>query len=283
MKLQFLPDLPHQRAAIDAVVNLFEGQPLSDSAFSVSIRETNSLFAELGFGNRLTLSDESLLENLRRIQERNNLPRAELLDGRHFAIEMETGTGKTYVYLRTAFELNKRYGFQKFIIVVPSIPIREGVLHSLETMRDHFNALYGTPFDHFVYDSKKLGLLRSYATANTMQVMVINIQALNRDVSASNGDTSSLVMYQEREELSGRRPIDFLQTTCPIVIVDEPQKMSAEASERAIARLNPPGRAGEDRVQVAFNVDQNRTLRVTVHDLATGQVVLADTPVVELR
>lgn len=239
MKLQFASDLPHQRGAIEAVSKLFEGQPLADSSFSVSLKGVDSLLSELGFGNRLVISDNVLLDNLRRIQEQNDIAQAAALPGRNFAVEMETGTGKTYVYLRTAFELKKLYGFQKFVIVVPSVPIREGVLHSIETMRDHFQALYGTPFDHFVYDSKKLGVLRAFATANSMQLMVINIQAFNRDVSAAKGDTSGLIMYQEREELSGRRPIDFLQATCPVVIIDEPQKMQAEASAAAIERLNP--------------------------------------------
>ena len=156
-----------------------------------------------------------------------------------YSIEMETGTGKTYVYLRTAFELNKTYGFLKFVVVVPSVPIREGVLHSIETMKDHFQALYGTPCSHFVYDSKQPGHMRNFATANSMQIMVINIQAFQRDVKDEDKPGAANLMYVEQDKLSGRRPIDFLRATFPIVIIDEPQKMEGEASAAAIRRLNP--------------------------------------------
>ncbi len=240
MQLKFDAALPYQRAAIDAAVGLFAGQPTEDSAFSVSLNAPGQLLTEQGLGNNLLLDDTAILANLQRVQETSGVPKARSLGGSDFAVEMETGTGKTYVYLRTAFELNATYGFKKFVIVVPSVPIREGVLHSISIMRDHFRTLYGASFDHFVYDSKQVGKLRAFATANTLQLMVINIQAFQRDVGE--GDTvtgASNVIYRELDRLSGQRPIDLLRATRPIVIIDEPQKMAGAASSAAIARLDP--------------------------------------------
>jgi type III restriction enzyme len=244
LKLKFDAALPFQRAAIDAALGLFEGQPLADSGLAISFNTGPLQLSELGgTGNNLVLGDAEILTNLRRVQEQNGIPKVATLGSRDFAVEMETGTGKTYVYLRSAFELHQTYGFTKFVIVVPSVPIREGVLHSISIMRDHFAALYGTPFDHFVYDSKQLGRLRAFATANTLQLMVINIQAFQRDVKDADADTSGAgsanVIYREQDRLSGQRPIDFLRATRPVVIVDEPQKMEGTASTAAIARLNP--------------------------------------------
>ncbi|MDP9359556.1 MAG: DEAD/DEAH box helicase family protein [Chloroflexota bacterium] len=239
MQLKFDPTLPYQRAAIDAAVGLFAGQPLEDSAFSVSLNTRGMLLSEQGLGNNLLLDQDAIFANLQRVQEANGVPKASNLLGRDYAVEMETGTGKTYVYLRTAFELNATYGFKKFVIVVPSVPIREGVLHSISIMRDHFRTLYGAPFDHFVYDSKQVGKLRAFATANTLQLMVINIQAFQRDIGEGEAAGASNVIYRELDRLSGQRPIDFLRATRPIVIIDEPQKMSGAASAAAIARLEP--------------------------------------------
>src|SRR5262249_38483279 len=154
LKLKFDAALPFQRAAIDAALDLFEGQPLADSALAISFNTGPLQLSELGTGNNLVLSDADILTNLRSNQSQKGIRKATTLEARDFAVEMETGTGKTYVYLRTAFELHQTYGFSKFVIVVPSVPIREGVLHNISIMRDHFAALYGTPFDHFVYDSK---------------------------------------------------------------------------------------------------------------------------------
>ncbi len=242
MKLKFDAGLPFQRMAIDAVLGIFEGQPLADSSYSVSFNTGDLMQTELGFGNRLTLGDREIFANLQRVQEQNGIAKASQLDGNHFSIEMETGTGKTYVYLRTVFELNKNYGFRKFVIVVPSIPIREGVLHSIATMREHFAALYGTPFDHFVYDSRQLGRLWAFAKANSLQIMVINIQAFQRDIKETADETrkgTANVIYIEQDKLTGHRPIDFLQAARPIVIIDEPQKVEGEASAAAIERLEP--------------------------------------------
>ena len=142
------------------------------------------MLTDLGVGNNITLSDEQLLANVHKVQEANSIEKISKLQGSEFSIEMETGTGKTYVYLRSIFELSKHYGLRKFIIVVPSIAIREGVLKSIDIMKEHFSTLYNnTPFDSFVYDSKKLGSVRQFATSNQIQIMVINIQSFIKDVA----------------------------------------------------------------------------------------------------
>ncbi|MFT4040949.1 MAG: DEAD/DEAH box helicase family protein [Thermomicrobiales bacterium] len=238
MTLQFDAELPYQRDAIDAVVNLFAGQPLAGGGFDITFSAGPMLQTEFGVGNALALGDAELLENLQAMQEHNGIPRAATLAGRDFAIEMETGTGKTYVFLRTAFALHAAYGFSKFIIVVPSVAIREGVLHSIETMRAHFRALYGVPFDAFVYDSKQISKLRQFATANTLQFMVITLQAFQRDVEDGDAGGGN-VIYREQDRLSGYRPIDYVQATHPVVIIDEPQNAMTTSATKAIARLNP--------------------------------------------
>ncbi len=256
MKLKFDATLAYQRSAIDSVVQIFDGQPLAESSFSVSLASYDlmgTVQTDLGLGNQLTLTDKQILANVNKIQESNNIPKVTELLGRHFSVEMETGTGKTYVYLRSIFELNKVYGFTKFIIVVPSVAIREGVLASIHLTREHFRTLYGKPFDSIEYDSKSLGKVRQFATANTIQVMVINIQSFQKDVK-DNDEISRLtsdqlkklnVINRESDKLSGRKPIEFIQATAPIVILDEPQSVEGNTlqgettSSRAISRLNP--------------------------------------------
>ena len=218
MKIKFDSSLAYQHDAIAAVVQTFAGQPLADSHFSVTLASTDIVGTqqtELGIGNQLVLDDERLLANVRQVQETNQLPRSETLMGRHFSIEMETGTGKTYVYLRTIFELNKEYGFTKFIIVVPSVPIREGVLASIDLMKEHFTAIYNQPFSRVVYDSKALGQVRQFATSNAIQIMIMNIQSFQKDVK-DDSEIASLtaeqlkklnVINREPHLLSGRKPI----------------------------------------------------------------------------
>ena len=154
---------------------------------------------------------------------------------------METGTGKTYVYLRTIFELSRRYGFQKFIIVVPSVAIREGVLKNIEITAEHFRALYNNlPFEHFVYDAKTVNRLRQFATSNTLQILVINIDAFRKNFTGTEAEQKSNVIYKESDKLSGRQPIEFVQAARPIVIIDEPQSVdSTEKAQEAIKALNP--------------------------------------------
>lgn len=247
MKLKFQSDLKFQREAMDAVVGLFEGQPMAQGEFEIGTM-FEGLISELGYGNRLILSPEALLENLQRVQDAADIKRVdgarlEVTDSiqgaddprggiPHFSVEMETGTGKTYVYLRTIYELNREYGFTKFIIVVPSVAIREGVLKNIELTGEHFEALYGrVPVDSWVYDSKQVSKLRQFASSNQVQILIINIDAFNK--------TTNNVIHGEQDRLSGRKPIDFIQATAPIVIVDEPQNMESQAARAAIASLNP--------------------------------------------
>ena len=191
--------------------------------------------SELGIGNRLTLLDEEILENLKEIQARNGLRPSESLESGDFTVEMETGTGKTYVYLRTIFELNKRYGFTKFVVVVPSIAIKEGVYKTLQITDDHFRALYsGTPFEYFLYDSAKLGQVRSFATSPQIQIMVVTVGAINKP------DVNNL--YKDSEKTGGEKPIDLVKATRPILIVDEPQSVDGGLrgqGKRALDAMDP--------------------------------------------
>jgi type III restriction enzyme len=250
MKLKFDPTLQYQQDAISAVVNVFDGQPfVQSSAMAFQALQIGGLFqSELGMGNSLSLDDDALLKNVQVVQEANDIAKTAALQGREFSVEMETGTGKTYVYLRSIFELNKVYGFKKFIIVVPSVAIREGVLHSITTMKEHFQTLYeNVPFDHFVYDSKRLGKVRQFASSNQIQIMVINIQSFQKDVADK--DLSEMtedelkklnVINRENDRMSGRRPIEFIQAARPIVIIDEPQSVdTTEKSRRAVGNLSP--------------------------------------------
>lgn len=160
MKLKFISDLDYQKQAIDSVVQIFNGQKMKQSNFTVyygTQEQAGMIQTALGIGNRLDLTSYEILKNVQEIQMKNGLPRSETLDGMNFTVEMETGTGKTYVYLRTIYELNKHYGFTKFVIVVPSVAIREGVYKSLQITKEHFNELYDhTPLEYFIYDSQKL-------------------------------------------------------------------------------------------------------------------------------
>jgi type III restriction enzyme len=233
MKIQFDGHQEYQLDAINSTLDLFEGQPLAQSDYEIRFDTvTGELFSELGVGNRLLLDDETLIANVRRVQQRNGITPVGSLAGRNFSVEMETGTGKTYVYLRTIYELNARYGYKKFIIVVPSVAIREGVLENIKLTREHFNTLYGNvPLDAWVYDSTQVSRLRQFASGNGMQLLVINIDAFNKKEIA--------VIHKEQDRLSGRKPIEFIQATNPVVIIDEPQNMETETARQAIASLHP--------------------------------------------
>jgi type III restriction enzyme len=264
MKLQFNPNQAFQLDAVAAVTDLFDGQPQGAPEYSViQLSEGLPLFGgqdrtELGVGNRLLVAENTLRDNLRAIQVHNDIevadptatPEAwELFDGPanqarlcpHFSVEMETGTGKTYVYLRTIFELSRRYGFQKFIIVVPSVAIREGVLKNIEITAEHFRALYNNlPFEHFVYDARRVNRLRQFAISNTLQILVINIDAFRKNFTGTEAEQKSNVIYKESDKLSGRQPIEFVQAARPIVIIDEPQSVDAtDKAQEAIKALNP--------------------------------------------
>jgi type III restriction enzyme len=241
VKLHFEPNLDYQLQAIEAVCDVFRGQETCRTEFTVTQRaiggQQSLAFAEsdLGVGNRLTLLDDELLENLVNIQIRQGLPPSSDLVSGDFTIEMETGTGKTYVYLRTIFELHKRYGFTKFVIVVPSLAIKEGVYKSLQITEDHFRGLYaGVPFGYFVYDSTKLGQVRNFATSPDIQIMVVTVGAINKK------DINNL--YKDSEKTGDSKPIDLIRATRPIVIVDEPQSVDGGLRGRgkeALGAMNP--------------------------------------------
>lgn len=258
MKFHFEPDLDYQRAAIEAVVDIFRGQEINRTEFTVTRRslatptsdgqrglalgaflgpqgELGLVENELGIGNRLSLLDDELLANLNDIQLRNGLRKSEALTSGDFTVEMETGTGKTYVYLRTIFELNRRYGFTKFVIVVPSVAIKEGVYKTLQITEEHFKALYsGQPFDYFLYDSSKLGQVRNFATSSTIQIMVVTVGAINKK------EVNNL--YKEQEKTGGEAPIDLIRATRPVVIVDEPQSVDgglSGAGKGALEAMKP--------------------------------------------
>ncbi|MBN9079746.1 MAG: restriction endonuclease subunit R [Rhizobiales bacterium 65-79] len=256
MKLHFEPDLEYQKAAIEAVAGLFRGQEINRTEFTVTRRpmaertgqndldlgeflgpqgELGLVESELGIGNRLTLLDDEIIANLKDIQLRNGLAPSSALTSGDFTVEMETGTGKTYVYLRTVFELNKLYGFTKFVIVVPSVAIKEGVYKTLQITEEHFKSLYsGQPFDYFLYDSTKLGQVRNFATSPNIQVMVVTVGAINKK------DVNNL--YKDSEKTGGERPIDLIRATRPILIVDEPQSVDgglSGAGKNALGEMNP--------------------------------------------
>lgn len=245
LKLKFDATLDYQRDAVSSVLDLFAELPLLSSGFSLTSQSPSTLaFTELGVGNPAATDQAELeattLANLRAVQERNNLPISDALDGMNFSVEMETGTGKTYVYLRTLFELNKRYGFTKFVVVVPNVAIREGVFASIDLLREHLRGLYdNVPCDAAVYDSKRLGRVRQFATANTIQLLIMNIQAFQKDVEEAVDLNKANIINRAQDRMSGRRPIEFIQATNPVVIIDEPQNVESEAALAAIARLNP--------------------------------------------
>lgn len=230
MKLKFDAEQQFQLDAIASVTDLFEGQQTTSSSGLFGVSELGMFQNEQGRGNLLQIDDATVLENLRRVQERNGLPLQDEFEGRNFSIEMETGTGKTYVYLRTIFELNKKFGFSKFIIVVPGKAIREGVLNSLDLTRDHLRSLYGNPaYDFFTYNSKRPADLRSFATSNNLSVMLINIEAFN---------TEDRIINKVNDDIGGV-PIELVQKTRSIVILDEPQNMESKAATAAIEALDP--------------------------------------------
>ena len=249
MKLKFKSQ-QFQTDAVAAVVDLFRGQEKRQDTFTIVNERQLNLDAGLGIGNILSISDEQLIDNMQEIQKRNSLPVTNggwkggfsfpisfpfsipARQAPNFCIEMETGTGKTYVYTKTIYELHKQYGFTKFIAVVPSVAIREGVYKSFQITADHFAAQYdNTPVRCFIYDSKKLSQVRLFATSSNIEIMIINIDAFKK---------SENVINQEQDRLNGETAMSYIQGTCPIVIIDEPQSVdNTPKAKEAIASLNP--------------------------------------------
>lgn len=252
MKIKFNPDLNHQIDAINAVIGVFEGQESFQSNFSVTgnalANQQLDLYSknnDMGVGNALKLLPEELYENTRHVQLLNGLAQTEnttqALPSLDFTVEMETGTGKTYVYLRSAFELHQRYGFTKFIIVVPSVAIKEGVYKSLQITEEHFKQTYkNVQYDYFVYDSSKRDQVRNFATNDYIQIMVINIDAFSKSFVDPEKESTANLIHRTDDRLNGMKPIEFIQATKPVVLIDEPQSVASTANRKqAIASLNP--------------------------------------------
>ena len=244
MKIQFSDSLEYQKEAIDSIVNVFEGQDIAQDNFTVSVQDENIGWFEneLGIGNRLDITAEEIQDNIKKIQINNELTQTNFSQKPlNLSVEMETGTGKTYVYLRTIFELNKKYGFTKFIIVVPSLAIKEGVYKSLQITQEHFKRLYENAiYNYFIYDSQKLDQVRSYATSSNIEIMVINIDAFRKSFVDPEKESTANIIHRANDKLSGHKPIEFIQQTNPIVIIDEPQSVdNTPKSKEAIASLNP--------------------------------------------
>ena len=238
MKIKFEENLEYQLEAIKSITDIFSGQEISKTVFTVEKANNPQLSIianenDLGTGNKLLLSPEEILENLNKIQTRNGLPKTKVSSKNeyNFSVEMETGTGKTYVYLRTIMELNKKYGLKKFVIVVPSLAIKEGVYKTLQITEEHFKSLYeNTPYDYFIYDSKKINMIRNFAVNDSIQILIINIDSFNKDIN---------IINRERDQANGYKPIDYISQCNPIVIVDEPQNMESDKAKNAIKELNP--------------------------------------------
>lgn len=252
IELQFESDLQYQQEAIAAVVDVFRGQVANKSLFTVEMPVPPvqgmpiNFDQQIGVGNKLDLLPSEVLNNLQEVQLRNGLPVTNdiaTIDNKvnnlNLTVEMETGTGKTYVYLRTIFELKRNYGFNKFIIVVPSISIKEGVKKSLEITQAHFRNLYANePYQFFVYDSNRITEVRDFVTSQQLRIMVINIQAFASEVSKDG--TGRRLIFNSESDQAGGIPRELIANTCPIVIVDEPQtSLSTDLQKSAVQKLNP--------------------------------------------
>lgn len=248
----------YQTEAVEAVVNVFRGQGMHTNAAylrdrgieskpadsQLSLLEDEEIYADTGFKNEnIQLTDEQLLMNIRKQQTVNNIKLSSALVkdlGRcSLDIEMETGTGKTYVYIKTMFELNKQYGWSKFIVVVPSIAIREGVKKTFEITAEHFMEHYGKRARFFVYNSSNLTQLDAFSSNGGINVMIINTQAFASSLKEDGKSKEARIIYSKRDEFGSRRPIDVIKANRPIVILDEPQKMGGDVTQKALKNFNP--------------------------------------------
>lgn len=254
----------YQTDAVEAVIKVFNGQGFHDKinyirdvgkiadtqqqiTFSTSDNERLNVYDPMddtGYKNEVVgLTDEQLLNNIRTLQSQNNIKLSPALVkdlGRcSLDIEMETGTGKTYVYIKTMFELNKRYGWSKFIVVVPSIAIREGVNKTFEVTVEHFMEHYGKKARFFVYNSSNLNRLDNFSSGAGINVMIINTQAFASSLKEDGRSKEARIIYSKRDEFGSRRPIDVIKANRPIIILDEPQKMSGDVTQKALKNFNP--------------------------------------------
>ena len=246
MKFQFKIQ-QYQTDAVENTVGVFAGQPSHDpAAYRRDVGRERLDFEETGYRNaEVELDARQLLENIRKVQRESNIPLSDKLVATNglgacsLDIEMETGTGKTYVYIKTMFELNKRYGWSKFIVVVPSIAIREGVHKSFAMLEGHFMEHYGRKARYFVYDSGNLNQLDNFSSGSGIHVMIINTQAFAASLKEGGRSKESRIIYDKRDAFGSRRPIDVIAANRPIIIMDEPQKMEGEATQTGLKRFAP--------------------------------------------
>jgi type III restriction enzyme len=243
----------YQTDAVESTVNVFAGQPSKTNMqyrrdLGKQKQQLKAEFEEeyVGYRNAdVELNSSQLLENIHQQQVHNDIPLSKSLTATNglgacsLDVEMETGTGKTYVYIKTMFELNKRYGWSKFIVVVPSIAIREGVYKSFTMLDEHFMELYGKKARYFIYNSSNLTQIDSFSSDASINVMIINVQAFNTSFKEGAANKEARIIYSKRDDFQSRRPIDVIAANRPIIIMDEPQKMEGEATQKALRNFNP--------------------------------------------
>ncbi|MGB7291016.1 MAG: DEAD/DEAH box helicase family protein [Thermodesulfobacteriota bacterium] len=225
MKFKFDPNQDFQLDATNSIVDIFEGHVKPTADIMVA---SGGLWG--AYPNYMNLSGEEILANVKKVQERNKIKNGVAVDDLDFSVEMETGTGKTYVYIRTVLELNKKYGWKKFIVIVPSVAIREGVIKTLEITKEHFHDLYGgVPYRFYEYQSKNISQVRHFASSSNIEIMIMTMGSFNRDEN---------LLYTERDQMQGEQPISYIQKTNPVLILDEPQNMEGEATQEKLKNFN---------------------------------------------
>lgn len=243
----------YQTEAVESTVSVFAGQPSKTNAqyrrdLGKQKQQLKAEFEEeyVGYRNAdVELNADQLLENIHHQQVQNDIPLSKSLTATNglgacsLDVEMETGTGKTYVYIKTMFEMNKRFGWSKFIVVVPSIAIREGVYKSFTMLEEHFMELYGKKARYFIYNSGNLTQIDSFSSDASINVMIINVQAFNTSFKEGAANKEARIIYSKRDNFQSRRPIDVIAANRPIIIMDEPQKMEGEATQRALKNFKP--------------------------------------------
>ena len=243
----------YQTDAVESTVSVFAGQPSKTNAqyrrdLGKQKQQLKAEFEEeyVGYRNAdVELNTNQLLENIHHQQVQNDIPLSKSLTATNglgacsLDVEMETGTGKTYVYIKTMFEMNKRFGWSKFIVVVPSIAIREGVYKSFTMLEEHFMELYGKKARYFIYNSANLTQIDSFSSDASINVMIINVQAFNTSFKEGAANKEARIIYSKRDDFQSRRPIDVIAANRPIIIMDEPQKMEGEATQKALRNFKP--------------------------------------------
>ena len=289
MKLQF-KEQDFQVQAVKAVVDCFAGQPIKTNRFTlerstalirkakqaaqgiVTLSIETEVMEDIGYRNSpVQLTEQQILKNIQDVQERNDLYKSQQIErprgvklGYNLTIEMETGTGKTYTYIRTMYELNKHYGWSKFIVIVPSIAIREGVYKSFQVTQNHFQELYGHKINPFIYNSSRPQDIENFASDSRISVMIINTQAFN----ASGADARRI--YQELDQFGTRRPIDIIAQTNPILIIDEPQSVDGERTLTSMQDFNPLFTL---RYSATHKVEYNKVYRLDALDAYNKRLV----------